>query len=412
METVEKSVVRPSHRNEARRRGYNVSISRYPKDYILSISALIQPVLVLLQLFMIDALYVDYDLANKFRILAAAIPVLVSMVIVIQREFSLTVLTYSIVLTILFFTVILFPGRWAFMKDDVIKFTLTVVIPIGLSIASIKNFAVFMRCVVYVSIAAVAIGFVYAVLYLMGAFILETYSMTFSYALLFPTFVLLTKKKMVWKLLAVVMMLEMLAIGSRGAFLMSVLYMAFLFIMNNRSHLSVIIIVSLFLAVIGLLFFDDILNLLVNIFKMLGINSRTLEMISEDELLTHDSGRGDIWANTWELIKQRPLFGSGVWADRQAFDIFCHNVILELLVDFGFVGTILVLGFLIVKQLNIYLRIPKNHKVLYIMFFAPCLSLMVSGSYLTSFNVGLYLGFSYLLSKLRDKRRYQKYRYI
>ena len=114
---------------------------------------------------------------------------------------------------------------------------------------------------------------------------------------------------------------------------------------------------------------------------------------------------------SWQWIRsgRNPIVGR---ADRQAFDIFCHNVILELLVDFGFVGTILVLGCLIVKQLNIYLRIPKNHKVLYIMFFAPCLSLMVSGSYLTSFNVGLYLGFSYLLSKLRDKRRYQKYRYI
>ena len=271
METVEKSVVRPSRRNEARRRGYNVSISRYPKDYILSISALIQPVLVLLQLFMIDALYVDYDLANKFRILATAIPVLVSMVIVIQREFSLTVLTYSIVLTILFFTVILFPGRWAFMKDDVIKFTLTVVIPIGLSIASIKNFAVFMRCVVYVAIAAVAIGFVYAMLYLMGAFIIETYSMTFSYALLFPTFVLLTKEKIVWKLLAVVMMLEMLAIGSRGAFLLSAIYVAYLFIWNHRKHLVTILTISLLLLAIGLLFFDEIVELVGNVFSTLGI---------------------------------------------------------------------------------------------------------------------------------------------
>ena len=211
MDSVEKNVIR-RRRQLLKRRGYNVSFSRYPKDYILSVSALIQPVLVLIQLLMIDALRVDYDTANKLRILATAVPVLVSMVIIVQREFDLTVLTYAIVLTILAYTILRFPGRLAFMRDDVIKFTLTVVIPIGLAIASIRNFAVFMRCVVFVSIAAVAIGFVYAMLYLMGTFIIETYSMTFSYALLFPTFVLLTKKKWIWKALALVMMLEMLAI--------------------------------------------------------------------------------------------------------------------------------------------------------------------------------------------------------
>lgn len=387
---------------------YDLSFRRNKADYILAITAMLQPVLTLLQLFLQDALHFDPEAANRVRVLSTAVPILISMIIVVRRNFKLTAFTYSIVLAILLYTTFMFPGRWAYMSSDVLKFTLPVVVPIGLCLASINNLPVLIRSMQYISVSAAIIGLMYAMLYLSGAFIIDSYSMTFSYALLFPTFVMISRKNIVWKGIALLLMIEMLAIGSRGALLVAIAYWCLTLVWGKLSFGRIVLYTIILL--VGFYFrFDSLINILANLFDAIGINSRTLRLLISDELISHDSGRDAVAEMTWRLIAQNPLFGSGVWADRQYMDMYCHNVFLELLLDYGYIGAGIILLVFTVKQYGIFKNLTFNHKSIYLMMIAVLCPLIASSSYLTSFNVGMFLGFSYLIGHLNKQGLYQDY---
>lgn len=371
---------------------------------------MLQPVLILLQLFLIDAMSMETDAANRIRVLSTALPMLFSMFFILKRNFKITIVTYSIVSTVLLFTVMAFPGRWAYMSNDVTKFTLPVVIPTGLCIVSVHNFAVLAKNMQYISFIAAAIGVLYVSVYLAGGFIIDNYSMSFSYALLFPTFIMITKRSWICKCIAIVLMVEMLAIGSRGALLLSIAYWLFSICWGKVSY-GRIIFYLLAITAGYMLFFDSLINLLANFFDAIGIQSRTLRLLLDDELVSHDSGRDLIYQQTWWLIEQNPLWGNGVWADRQYLEMYCHNVFLELLLDFGYVGAGIILCLFFIKQVRIFRRIPPNHKTIYLMMLGIICPLFASSSYLISFNVGMFLGFSYLQIKMYENGLYQDYEF-
>ena len=393
-----------------KKRNYDTAFDKNKADYLLSIAAMLQPVLVLLQLYAIDVMRMDLEAANRMRIVLTALPIVSAMMVVVSRKLTLTVVAYFIVGTIVLFTLVRFPGRWSYMSSDLLKFTLPVLIPSGLCIASVNNFAVLIRSMLYVSVLAAVIGLLYAAMYLSGAFYIEGYNIAFSYALLFPTFVLINKKFWLWKMLAAFMMLEMLAIGSRGALLISVAYWFFTILYEKYSLGKILLYCMGLVASIAVLF-QPLVNMLVSLFSMIGLRSRTLMLLTSDELLTHDSGRDEIYMKVWNLIGQNPVMGSGIWADRAQFGSYCHNVFLELLVDFGYLGASILLIIFFVSQFKVFKNLTDNHKKMYIMMFSILLPLMVSSSYLTSFNVGMFLGFSYLESQMSKKKLYQNYKY-
>lgn len=386
----------------------DVSFRNNKADYLLSITAMMQPVLLILQLFMIDALYIDEEYASRLRVLATALPILFSLYIITKRNLALMAKVYFLVLLVLAFTVLLYPGRWHFMSSDVLKFTLPVVVPIGLCIASINNFEVLAKCMQYISVFAAIIGLLYALMFLAGAFYIEGYSMSFSYSLLFPTFIMINKKGVIWKCIALVLMMEMLAIGSRGPLVVCVAYWLFTMVWKKFSIAKLLGLVTIIFLAYTILF-EPLVNLLVSIFDSIGINSRTLKLLVNDELISHDSGRDELYQMSWNLIDNNPLFGNGVWADRQYMDTYCHNIFLELLVDFGYIGAGILIIIICAKQFKIMQRIPSNHKTMYFMMLGILCPLLVSSSYLTSFNLGMFLGFTYLLSKMYDCQLYQDY---
>lgn len=387
----------------------DISLKRNKADYLLSITAAIQPALSIFQLFLMDVLHWEAEKANLIRVLSTAIPILLSMIVVVKRKPTLTIASYAVVLGLLA-TGFMIPGRWEYMSSDVLKFTIPVVVPIGLCIACIRNFVVLIKSMQYMSLIAAIIGILYGIMYLLGVVIIDNYSMSFSYSLLFPTFVFISRRHILWKCIAVVLMLEMLAIGSRGALLLSIVYWIFMMVWKDISIAKLILWIIALFAVYKL-FFNAVVSFFADIFDTFGINSRTLRLLLGDELISHDSGRSDIYDHTWLLIDQAPLFGNGVWADRQYLGLYCHNVFLELFLDFGYIGAGLILMVLMIKQWNIFRKIPRNHKSIYIMMLGIVCPLFASSSYLISYNVGMFLGFSYLLSLLHNKQLYQAYIY-
>ena len=126
--------------------------------------------------------------------------------------------------------------------------------------------------------------------------------------------------------------------------------------------------------------------------------SRTVALFEQGNLMNL-SGRDLIWKRCWEAFLQRPLFGYGYGYDRYFNGdpgLYAHNLILELLLNFGVVGTIPVLLCISIMAKHMITHAKsEDWKKLFLPYFVTCMvQLMVSSSlYKNSFfwcTIGLF----------------------
>ena len=368
-------------------------------DYLLALTALLQPFFALFQLFLVDALKFDENAANKIRMLVTAIPIVLSMLLVARRNMKSIAVVYIPVLFVLLLTSAMWIGRWEVMQNDVTKFLLPVVIPSGLCIACIKNLQTFVNSCFYVAIATAGLGVLYFYYYLSGSIDFDMYSMTFSYSLLLPVIILATRDNVVWKLVSVALLFIIFSIGSRGVLLIILFYYFFLYMWKKGKVTKMFIYGAVAIGLVMMLA-NQILSLLISLTDLLGINSRTLFLLMNGDFAS-DSGRAIIRNEMWKLIDNYPIFGMGVWADRQYVSAYPHNIFIELLVHFGYVGAFFLILWFVVSQYKTFRCLNRNHKLIYLMFFIGTeIGFLSSGSYLTDPNFGLMLGISYMLRRM------------
>ena len=156
----------------------------------------------------------------------------------------------------------------------------------------------------------------------------------------------------------------------------------------------------LLIGVFVFFFMLDYLPEIVGILQNFGINSRTLIYFSEG-IITSDSGRGEIYDVVIEEIKQNPLFGYGLFADRVFVGgVYCHNIFLEMFVDFG----VLIPSLLVILFVGYYWKIlsvasSKEIQFFILLFLASIIPLLLSGSYLTDFKFPLFVGYAYAMGE-------------
>lgn len=182
-----------------------------------------------------------------------------------------------------------------------------------------------------------------AIRFFMGFIIRSTMPeyMTFSYNLLLPTtFVLLLciKEFKVYRAAVAILGIGLIFVaGCRGALLGAVLSpLIYIFFFGkldkNIKYRITILLVALLLMV--LFFYDPILQAVSSKLTSIGLNSRTLEMLLNSSI-TDDSGRGRILQNT---MSQIDLLGHGLWGDRVILNgRYPHNIIAEILIDYGWI---------------------------------------------------------------------------
>lgn len=144
-------------------------------------------------------------------------------------------------------------------------------------------------------------------------------------------------------------------------------------------------------------------------FESFGISSRTLLLFqSEEGIIGHMSNRDDIYDLVILKIHQNELIGLGLYGDRLFLDgSTCHNLILEILLHFGiFLGTGLIL-ILFTFLIKVFFKISMEQRQIFLRYFcAVIIPLMVSGSYLKDYNLGLFLGIAYMLNKSQNINNY------
>ncbi len=280
---------------------------------------------------------------------------------------------------------------------------LFIYVPIYLLASDIKfnydtAFPLFYKCSLWVSFLCI-IAYVCQV-FLSGHGLSEY--MTFAYtglpAILFSVYFSWINKTsgLLGRTISSISVLTIIFGGCRGAILTLVLFIILIVLFEIKSFVKKIAII--FLSAFIYLRFFDILLYLNPIFEQFGYENRVVRLLNSNELEKSD-GRMLVYKKVLSIID---INGHGLYSDRILLEnindaTYCHNWILELLVDFGWIIGLLIIGIILLGTLKSVKTAISSKSVNYnfMMCFAVVMlsvKYMLSSSYLNSPELAFVFG--------------------
>jgi len=128
-------------------------------------------------------------------------------------------------------------------------------------------------------------------------------------------------------------------------------------------------------SVIAFFNIGSIVNLINNIFIQFGYKSYSLSQyvyyFNNGTFFTTGSGREIIWQQAFDMFLKSPIFGNGSGSFYTAYGYYTHNLLLDLLVQYGTIVCILFVLALLYATWNIFRC--KNNTTKLFGFFLLCL---------------------------------------
>lgn len=211
--------------------------------------------------------------------------------------------------------------------------------------------------------------------------------------------------KPVYWIASFVFMFIMIGSGCRGALVCVILFVILLLVrrvsINPHSKSSRFIRIACILLVVSLpVLYTKVFSNITNMFEKIGISSRVIEMLEDNEFLSSNS-RDNIRTAIMKGVQDNP-FGNGLFSDRyitikyyQEGSEYAHNIFYEFLADFGvFLGPLFILLIMILcyKCFRRY-KDTSTGFALMILLPAGLIKLFFSSSYLIDIDFFILLGF-------------------
>lgn len=278
---------------------------------------------------------------------------------------------------------------------------------------AISDFDIFKRSMRHAAHIVMVFGTLTAAYSFTGRASVGEYSMSLSYYMLLPALIYLDRlidnfcfKRL---FLVVVSLVVILSLGARGP-VMCIGVFFLLKIMKPHAKwtkLRVFGFGSLIAGLVGgVVFFYEILLLLDNLLRSLGISSRTLRLFMQGSV--HLSGRERLYQLVVPEILDSPFIGIGIAGDYRIIGNYVHNIFIEVLGNFGvIVGGIFIMVFL---TWVLRLLLKSNTQVFGLVSLWLSLGfvhLMVSGSYLVDIQFWIFLGLVVNLSLGTGRKGYK-----
>lgn len=276
-----------------------------------------------------------------------------------------------------------------------------------LAIASLDDYALLKQYYLFVSRIIALISLILVILSLfkkIESLNDSVYSMGLGYACVLPLMILfwnaVEAKSVVDFVGGIALFAILLIYGSRGplvSILLFFVYYLLRYLFDNKKYLSVL---TLTIAILfGLSYFNSILESLNSFLNANGFYSRTVYLLINDSV--HDSGRYAIWKIVFNEIKENPFEIRGINADYQLIGMYSHNIVLELIYEFGIIiGS----GLLIIIAFNCIKTILNSNNSSYsilctILLFASLPGLFFSGSVWVNIIFWIWIGSIFLHNK-------------
>ena len=355
------------------------------KDYIISIAVFSQPALILLQHLLVSIIGLEIEQTTIYRVVLTIVLLVPAILISFFRKPALFISVYVFVGIIFLFTIIVFPKNTPILLQDGFRFLLPVVIPSFLCIQAIRsNDAIKWSLQVVGWISALG-AVLFLLFFLLGRFSIDKYSMSFSYACLFPMLVLFSQKRPLSILVSFLVFLEVLAFGSRGAAVFFIAYIALDLFRQKGKMRAIVVFGGIFLLVLFPYF--------VQYLDQIGVYSRSVNLILNGGF-TESDGRDKIYEKALTLLGNNLITGVGIYGDRALIGGYCHNILLEIMLDFGIIiGTIIISLFSFVVINALYISRNEIREIAMVLLFCGVFPNMLSGSYLQEPNFAIFMGY-------------------
>jgi O-antigen ligase len=232
--------------------------------------------------------------------------------------------------------------------------------------------------------------------------------MTYSYSIITSACFCLSyglrNKKHKITILAITGFLCIIFGGARGALLGIIAYIILKVIEILKKSLVKSLIFSAVSSILFLLIyfnFKNIILFLINIGDKLGIQTRTLNYILTEDLIS-DQGRIIMYETVWSQIKESPIIGNGLFSDRYFINkytsygyVYTHNIALEILCHFGIIIGGIILLVLLYKLISKIFSKSDDvyyYEILYAIIPCGLIQLLFSGSYLSNITFYMLIG--------------------
>lgn len=337
------------------------------------------------------------------------IVLLIGMPTIAGRQDYRTILFTLCVLALFGVTIFLNTDGAIFAKNNLVSFFIQTFPAIYLGYA-VKEFEHLERVLILLARVVTVAVLIWCIL-VIGAVnddeVLQSY-MAMSYSFL-PCCMICTysafKEKNITNILFFVLSLVLVVIlGTRGPMLFACIFVCLCILRYSSQRNRVFICIGLLVSVgIFVYYFMDIVQWLYDFSLERGIRNNGLHKILYAKDITN--GRTDLYAVCIEKLKDAPILGRGIYADRKYIGGYVHLLPLELCLNFGLViGTILFIA-LMGRCFYVLSKSDQNDiKWLLIIsaFFIGVCKLFASGSYLEEPYFYLLIGI--LMRPIHQKR--------
>lgn len=183
-------------------------------------------------------------------------------------------------------------------------------------------------------------------------------------------------------------------LGSRGPLMgiaLFVIYFCGRFLVREKKYLELIL--MLLVIVLLLSFYESCFILIAELMDVLGINSRSVRLLAYN--LFSDTGRSELYSVLINEIELNPLAIRGINAEYLSISKYAHNIIIEILYDFGIIIGGVFLLFIITKIIKtlVLKRVDDKNLIVWIFAFSCIPQLMVSSSLWINQNFWIWLAF-------------------
>lgn len=212
--------------------------------------------------------------------------------------------------------------------------------------------------------------------------------------------------------LFIVSAVALLFIGCRGAFAaVAVAFLISLFKVEDNRRMRWI---TMIVAVLIFLFFNEILEFSSYVLGLIGYDSRIITRISQGSFF-QSTGRDLIRLRIMGYAQNQGFRMFGIFGDRYLGGItmnnetYIHNIALEFVIDYGIILGILLLVILAFMIIRNWRRSSHSELVILSLFSAMTIvKLMLSNSYLVDPLFYSFLGLQFSAGYLQNQRRIQR----
>lgn len=238
----------------------------------------------------------------------------------------------------------------------------------------------------------------------------QTYSLDFSYSCCFcaSIFLVMYSKKHCMKdlLMFIISVSLMILGGARGSIACLAVFMGLYYLKTflQLSHKKKFIVIVGLAASVFFLYI--LMPVIIN--RLSQINSRSIQSILTGSF-TEDNGRLQIYAIVEAAMEKMPFWGYGPFGDRpfiapHYYWGYAHNIVYEIIMDFGWVIGIAILAVFGVRCVQVYIQAKEFDLAVISILLGANAKLFLSASFWAYAQFWMLLAYLFVIVPIRKRR--------